>query len=69
MPNVKDKMTTTKFQKSFKGISLDLHGVRLPSFDIPLEEKRRAKVSEDIGNFDFLRALCLNGFKSLFDYF
>ena len=58
-------MTTTKFQKSFKGISLDLHGVRLPSFDIPLEEKRRAKVSEDIGNFDFLRALCLNGFKKL----
>ena len=58
-------MTVSNFEKRFTGIDLDLHGVRLPSFEISNEEKRRCKVSEDVDNYDFLRALCLNGFKDL----
>lgn len=61
------KKTKTKnnFSDNFDFIDLDLHGVRLPSFDIPNEEKRKIKVSEDVDNYDFLRALCLDGFNKL----
>jgi len=61
------KKTKTKnnFSDNFDFIDLDLHGVRLPSFDIPNEEKRKIKVSEDVNNYDFLRALCLDGFNKL----
>ena len=63
-------MTTTttrksKFSDNFQKLDLQLHGVRLPSFDIPKEEKHKIKVSEDVNNYDFLRALCLHGFKEL----
>lgn len=58
-------MTVSKFTDQFEGVKLDLHGVRLPSFEISKEEKRRNQVSEDVDNFDFLRSLCLNGFKKL----
>lgn len=58
-------MTISKFTDQFDGVKLDLHGVRLPSFEISKEEKRRNQVSEDVDNFDFLRSLCLNGFKKL----
>ena len=44
---------------------MNLHGVRLPSFDIPNEEKRKIKISEDVDNYEFLRALCFEGFKKL----
>ena len=54
-----------KFSENFEDLKIDLHGVRLPSFEIAKEEKRKIKVSEDIDNFDFLRALCLHGFKDL----
>lgn len=63
--NVVGNLSAANFQDNFKGAKLDLHGVRLPSFEIPAEEKHRAKVSEDINNYDFLRALCLNGFKKI----
>ena len=53
------------FYKDFKKLDLDLHGVRLPSFEIEKEVKREFKVSEDIGNYDFLRKICLDGFKTL----
>ena len=62
------KKTTEKksnFSDNFSQLDLALHGVRLPSFDIPKEEKRRIKVSEDVDNYDFLRALCFEGFKKL----
>ena len=61
----KAKAATNKFSNNFKSLKLNLHGVRLPSFDIPKEEKRKIKVSEDIDNYDFLRALCFEGFKTL----
>tara|TARA_Y100001963_G_scaffold159997_1_gene266866 strand:+ start:4028 stop:6583 length:2556 start_codon:yes stop_codon:yes gene_type:complete len=54
-----------KFSDNFKNLDLQLHGVRLPSFEIPKEEKHKIKVSEDVNNYDFLRALCLHGFKEL----
>ena len=62
------KKTTAKksnFSDQFNELDLALHGVRLPSFHIPKEEKRRIKISEDVDNYDFLRALCFEGFKQL----
>ena len=58
-------MTASKFAEQFKGIELELHGVRLPSFEISKEEKRKNHISEDVNNYDFLRGLCLNAFKNL----
>ena len=52
---------TKKFSDRFKGIELPLHGVRLPSFDIDDESKRKIGVSESISNFGFLSSLCENG--------
>ena len=57
--------TKSNFSDNFSKLKLDLHGVRLPSFEIPNEEKRKIKVSEDVANYNFLRALCLNGFSEL----
>ena len=51
------------FDKQFKSYDLDIHGVRLPQFDIEKRHKHQALVSEDCSNYDFLRQLCLNGFK------
>ena len=56
-----DKIFASKFQD----IDLGLHGVRLPEFAIDSESKRHLNVSEDVSNYDFLRALALNGFKDL----
>ena len=53
------------FYKEFKPLALNLHGVRLPSFEIEKEVKHHFKVSEDIGNYDFLRKLCITAFKDL----
>ena len=33
--------------KNFKKYDLDIKGVRLPSFDIPLEDKERVGVDKD----------------------
>ena len=53
------------FSDQFENIELDIHGVRLPEFEIDLASKRHLGVSEDASNYDFLRALTLNGFKTL----
>ena len=53
------------FYTEFKSLELDLHGVRLPSFEIENEIKRELKVSEDLNNYDFLRKICLDGFNKL----
>ena len=53
------------FSDQFENIELDIHGVRLPEFEIDLASKRHLGVSEDASNYDFLRALALNGFKTL----
>jgi DNA polymerase-3 subunit alpha len=53
------------FYTEFESLDLNLHGVRLPSFEIEKEVKRSLKVSEDLNNYDFLRKICLDGFKKL----
>jgi DNA polymerase-3 subunit alpha len=54
-----------EFSDKFESTELDIHGVRLPEFEIDLASKRRLGISEDSSNYDFLRALALNGFKTL----
>ena len=53
------------FSEKFSDIDLGLHGVRLPEFNIDSSLKRHLNISEDVDNYDFLRALSLNGFKNL----
>jgi DNA polymerase-3 subunit alpha len=53
------------FSNKFDKLDLGLHGVRLPEFNIEISSKRKLGISEDVSNYDFLRALALNGFKSL----
>ena len=53
------------FVKHFDNYDLEIHGVRLPKFEISNEYKHRAHVTEDCDNYDFLRKLCLNGFSDL----
>jgi len=54
-----------EFSDKFEDTELDIHGVRLPEFEIDLSSKRQLGISEDSSNYDFLRALALNGFKTL----
>jgi len=49
--------------EKFSELELSLHGVRLPTFGIDNKYKHELKVSEDINNFDFLKALCEDGLK------
>ena len=53
------------FLDNFSALDLPFHGVRLPEFKISNKYKHKHKVSEDVNNFDFLRAICLEGFKKL----
>ena len=53
------------FSDKFEATELDIHGVRLPEFEIDLASKRHLGISEDSSNYDFLRALASNGFKTL----
>lgn len=53
------------FSSKFENMDLGLHGVRLPQFEIESSVKRHLNLSEDVPNYDFLRALALNGFKEL----
>ena len=50
------------FTKSFVDYNLDIHGVRLPQFEISNEYKQEAGTANDCNNYDFLRKLCLNRF-------
>lgn len=54
-----------EFSDKFEDTELDIHGVRLPEFEIDLASKRHLGISEDSSNYDFLKALALNGFKTL----
>jgi DNA polymerase-3 subunit alpha len=60
-------MTNNKFQNLFSDIKLPLYGVRLPEFLITEEDKKSNgfKSNSDKDNFNFLRHLCLEGFKNL----
>ena len=49
------------FLNQFEKLELNLHGVRLPSFEISDEQKRKIFISESSTNEDFLWALCETG--------
>ena len=51
------------FLKKIEKYDLELHGVRLPSFEIDVADKRAISVSEDITNDKFLVELCKNSLK------
>ena len=54
-------MTPRQFVKKFKGISFDIHGVRLPKFK-PKKKKELDLKNND--NLSFLKALCSHGLKT-----
>ena len=58
-------MTNKDFNSLFDQVDLPLYGVRLPEFKIDNEYKHDLEVSEDVSNYEFLRALALKGFKKL----
>ena len=58
-------MNMSSFSDNFQALDLPLHGVRLPSFSIDEESKRKIGVSETISNFDFLSSLCNKGLEEL----
>ena len=41
------------FSDKFEDIELDIHGVRLPEFEIDLASKRHLGISEDSSNYEF----------------
>jgi DNA polymerase-3 subunit alpha len=51
------------FYEEFDELKLPLHGVRLPPFVVPNEDKEKFKLKLDCSNYDFLRALCLEAFR------
>jgi len=53
------------FLEQFEELELNLHGVRLPSFEISNEQKRKILVSESVNNKEFLRALCDQGMQGI----
>ena len=57
--------TMANFTDNFDKLDLGIHGVRLPSFTVSDEDKRKLGVSEDITNEDFLEALCDSGRKKI----
>ena len=58
-------MTNKDFNSLFDQVDLPLYGVRLPEFKIDNQYKHDLEVSEDVSNYEFLRALSLKGFKKL----
>ena len=50
-----------EFLKQFEPYNLNLHGVRVPQFEIDPEIKRRLKLDEKADNFSVLSALCHEG--------
>lgn len=50
---------------TFEELDLPLHGVRLPSFNIDVKYKTEIGLAENSNNFDFLKGLCMAGFKKL----
>ena len=59
-----NKQRMTAYAEQFGDLELNLHGVRLPRFDIDNKYKHQLQVSEDIDNFEFLKALCQQGLKN-----
>jgi DNA polymerase-3 subunit alpha len=58
-------MNKSELDQIFKNLDLPLYGVRLPEFKIDNSYKHELEISEDVSNYEFLRALALKGFKKL----
>ena len=65
MTRMTKKTKSKTFSENFEDISLPLHGVRLPSFEIEKKYKRKLGLSEDIDNENFLKSLCEIGMKRI----
>lgn len=53
------------FLAQFESINLPIHGVRLPTFVVEESYKKQLGLKGEISNYDFLRHLCLDGFRTL----
>ena len=58
-------MIDTSFTNDFEELNLPLHGVRLPKFKIEDKYKESISLDKNCSNYDFLRGLCIKGYKSL----
>lgn len=58
-------MTPTQFTEQFTPLTNPVKGVRLPEIKIEPRHRKELRLADDCSNFDFLRALCLRGFKDL----
>ena len=54
-----------QFLAGFEKYDLPIHGVRMPEFVVEQEYKDSLSIKGAVSNFDFLRRLCLDGFKKL----
>lgn len=57
-------MQISEFLNQFNSMKIPIVGVRLPTFSIDEKYKKELNVEKNIDNFEFLRALCIRGFKS-----
>ena len=53
------------FSKNFEEIDLEIHGVRLPRFEVSKDYVNKSKLKGEFNNFNFLRYACLEKFESL----
>lgn len=58
-------MTINNFTNSFEPLKIPLNGVRLPEFKIESKYKKAINLKDDCSNYEFLRGLCVKGFKEL----
>jgi hypothetical protein len=58
-------MTVDTFLSDFDSLKIPINGVRLPSYAPSNEKKKMLGLEPEASNFDFLRGLCLRGFKQL----
>lgn len=54
-----------EFLDQFESVKVSLPGVRLPEFTVEKRWKDKAGAKDDCSNYEFLRTLCIKGFKDL----
>src|SRR5438046_5980164 len=58
-------MIAANFLSDFESLNIPIPGVRLPTLTIEPKYFKNLGLDEGATNFDFLRALCIKGFKAL----
>lgn len=51
--------------EEFEDLNIPMHGVRLPTFEVKKEHKDQCGATPEDSNYEFLRKLCLKGFREL----